>query len=148
MALPDDAYTHGGGRPKGSRNLATLIREHLRPDAPQRAAAIIDTVLDSQKMEGVRALRQLSPRPTGETIEIDLPEIKRAADILVAQNRVMQATARGEIATERAQELMRMLDSQRETVVAVELEAEVAELREIADEFVKLKKAVEEATKQ
>jgi hypothetical protein len=141
MALPDDAYTHGGGRPKGSRNLATLIREHLRPDAPQRAAAIIDTVLDSQKMEGVRALRQLSPRPTGETIEIDLPEIKRAADILVAQNRVMQATARGEIATERAQEL-------RETVVAVELEAEVAELREIADEFVKLKKAVEEATKQ
>lgn len=64
--------TSGKGPPKGSRNLSTLIREHLRHDAPERAATIVESALDKQRMEGVRALRQLSPRPSGEIVEINL----------------------------------------------------------------------------
>jgi hypothetical protein len=148
-------FTKGGpggpSRPKGSKNkeihrARQLHSEHGR-EALQR---VVDNMRDEDKRISQRAsefVLMQGPRVTEEPILVELPEISSLADAKRALNVLNAAMGAGEITPEKADVAMRVIERQWRMLVAAELEQEVEELREVADEFLKLKRAVEEASK-
>jgi hypothetical protein len=149
-------FTNGGpggpGRPKGSRNkemhwARQLHSEHGR-EALQR---VVDNMRDADKRVSQRAsefILMQGPRIQEEPILIELPEVNTLADAKRALNVLNAAMGAGEITPEKADVAMRVIERQWRMLVATELEQEVGELREIADEFLRLKRAIEEAKKK
>ncbi len=105
----EDGNPGGPGRPPGTRNRSTILMEMLGSDAAATAIEIIDEELKKRTRWGAGMVARLSPKPSGLRIELDLPEIKSAADIRTAQSRVTQAMARGQISTGEAQAITGVL---------------------------------------
>jgi hypothetical protein len=96
------------GRPKGSRNKATLIAETLLDEAtgPVVAKAIDDALAGDGAM--LRAVFQaICKKDPGRTIELDIPE-GRFGDPVVFLEATMRAVALGEITPQEAALLARV----------------------------------------
>ncbi len=110
------------GRPRGSRNRATLAAEQLLDGD---ADAIIAKVIALAKRGDPVALRicidRIVPRGRGRPIEVDLPELRKATDLVAAASAIVDAAARGEMTPAEAQEWMRVLDAQRRILETEEL---------------------------
>ncbi|UYN95382.1 MAG: hypothetical protein KIT25_00065 [Enhydrobacter sp.] len=148
-------FTKGGpggpGRPKGSRNKEMHYARRLHSEHGREALQrVVDNMRDTDKRVSQRAsefVLMQGPRVAEEPIQVELPEVNSLADAKRALNALNQAMGAGEITPEKADVAMRVIERQWRMLVATELEREVEELREVADEFLKLKRAVEEAGK-
>ncbi|UYN93758.1 MAG: hypothetical protein KIT25_17100 [Enhydrobacter sp.] len=140
--------THGKGRIKGSRNWSTLMKEHLRSDWPQLAAAILDKELEGRSRWAFDALKGMNARPRGEEVEFDFSEVRTMADVLSAQNEVMRALAGRCIRTSEAQELMANLAAIRQTIQFVGVEERIDKIEASDARKARLRKALEKATKR
>jgi hypothetical protein len=97
-----------GGRPKGSRNKATLIAEALLDEAtgPLVAKAIDDALAGDGAM--LRTVFQtICKKDPGRSIELDIPE-GRFGDPVVFLEATMRAVALGEITPQEAALLARL----------------------------------------
>jgi hypothetical protein len=56
------------------------------------------------------------PAPAGETVSIDLPEVKTPEDIFQASTSILKAVAEGEMTVNTGRDLMAMLDSHRQCI--------------------------------
>jgi hypothetical protein len=139
---------HGKGRIKGSKNWATLIKEHLRSDWPELAAAILNKELESQSRWGFDALKGMNSRPRGEEVEFDFSEVRTMADVLRAQNDVMEAVAERRIKINVAQELMANLVAIRQTIQFVGIEERIDKIEAGDAKKARLRKALEKAAKR
>src|SRR5260221_7647417 len=108
--VPGSSGNPGGKKP-GTRNRATVLREALRDGEDVAAARIvIDKALAGDAVAGRFLLDRLTPRPRGRAIELDLPEGKRAGDVLAASNATIAAMAAGEITPDEALTVTKILD--------------------------------------
>jgi hypothetical protein len=108
--VPGNSGNPAGKKP-GTRNHATVLREALR-DGEDIAAAriVIDKALAGDAVAARFLLDRLTPRPRGRTIALDLPEGKRAGDVLAASNATIAAMAAGEITPDEALTVTKVLD--------------------------------------
>ncbi len=95
-------------------------------------------VVEDAKAGDLRAaellLRRLWPERKGRPVEVALPPVVVAADLVPALAAVVAAMGRGELTPEEAQAVCAVLESQRRAVETAELEARVAALEECVPE--------------
>ncbi len=117
------------GRPKGSRNKTTLAVEALLDgEAEAITRKAIEKAIDGD-MTAIRlCLDRLAPPVKDRPVSFNLPEIKLADDASAASGAILQAVSNGEVTPSEAGDLMRLLDSFTNTLVATELERRIAAL--------------------
>jgi hypothetical protein len=108
--VPGQSGNPAGKKP-GTRNRATVLREALA-DGEDIAAAriVIDKALAGDGVAARFIVDRLTPRPRGRPIALDLPEGKRAGDVLAASNATIAAMAAGEITPDEALTVTKVLD--------------------------------------
>src|SRR5262245_29615640 len=88
------------GRPRGSRNRATLLMESLLADD---AEAIGRKAIEMAKQGDMAAIRlcmdRLSPARKGEPVAFELPPLDKPADSVAAAATIVAAVAAGEPTT-------------------------------------------------
>jgi hypothetical protein len=105
--------TPGPGRPRGSRNKATILLEQLAADGTEQVVrAVMQGVKDRNMRAVAIAAARLWPRPRGRVVAIDLPAVETAAGVVQAQAAVVAAMAAGELSPEEAAEIVTVLDAQ------------------------------------
>ena len=86
------------GRPRGSRNRATLLMESLLADD---AEAIGRKAIEMAKQGDMAAIRlcmdRLAPAPKGEPVAFELPPLEKPADSVAAAAEIVAAVAAGEL---------------------------------------------------
>ncbi len=119
----------GPGRPKGTRHAALAALDAIGTEA---AEEVLRTVVEAARGGDLRAaellLRRLWPERKGRPVEVELPPVASAADLVPALAAVVAAMGRGELTPEEAQAISAVLESQRRAVETAELEARVAAL--------------------
>lgn len=119
----------GPGRPVGSRNAATILLDEM---ADGDAQTVLKKVLDAAKAGDLKAaeivLGRIWPARKGPRVQIDLPEIKTASDVLAALGAVVQSAATGEITPEQASALAGILETKRRAIETVDLEARLTRI--------------------
>jgi hypothetical protein len=117
------------GRPKGSRNKATLAMEALLDG---EAETIIRKLIEKAKEGDARALQQcldrLLPARRNRPVEFELPPIDTAADALQASSAVLAACADGLLSPPEAQEVMTLIATHVRLIETSNLEARVGAL--------------------
>jgi hypothetical protein len=121
------------GRPKGSRNKATLLRETLlEPEAQQ----LIQILIEKATQGDMQALRicidRLLPLRRDQPVAFDLPEIATAADAPKVAAAVVQACADGIISLSEAEAFMGLIKAQLDIYEKTELAARVTALEKKA----------------
>jgi uncharacterized protein DUF5681 len=121
----------GPGRPRGARHAALAALDAIGAEA---AEAVLRRVAEDAQAGDLRAaeilLRRLWPERKGRPVEIALPEVASAADLVPALGAVIGAIDRGELTPEEAQAICGVLESQRRAIETAGLEARVAALEE------------------
>jgi hypothetical protein len=115
------------GKKPGTRNRATVLREALTEGEDVAAARIvIDKALAGDAVAARFIVDRLTPRSRGRTIALDLPEGKRAGDVLAASNATIAAMAAGEITPDEALTVTKVLDGRLRALKAAAREEEVS----------------------
>ena len=99
------------GRPRGSRNRATLLMESLLADD---AEAIGRKAIEMAKQGDMAAIRlcmdRLAPAPKGEPVAFELPPLEKPADSVAAAAEIVAAVAAGELTPSEAADLAKVVD--------------------------------------
>jgi Family of unknown function (DUF5681) len=120
------------GRPRGSRNRATLAAEALiNNKAQELTEKALELALkgDSPLLRGL--LSTFVPACRERPVELDFPKIETAADAIAASSAVLAALADGTLTPGQAREVMELLSSYARTLQGAELEARIAALEGI-----------------
>ena len=132
---PNGRFVAGGpggpGRPRGSRHRALAALDAI---GEAGAAEVLQAVLKAAKGGDMRAasilLDRIWPARKGRAVEVALPPVAGAADLVPALAAVVAAMGRGEVTPEEAKAIAGVLEAQRKAVETAELEARVAALEE------------------
>ena len=100
------------GRPRGSRNRATLLMESLLADD---AEAIGRKAIEMAKQGDMPAIRlcmdRLAPARKGEPVAFELPPLDKPADsVAAAAAEIVAAVAAGELTPSEAADLAKVID--------------------------------------
>jgi len=121
----------GRGRPRGSRNKATLEAERL---LEQYSAPLVRKCITQALQGDAQAMRlcmdRLVPVRRDRPVRMKLPKVATAADVLQAQQAVVRAVSSGDIAPPAAESVMRVLDDVRRGIETHELETRIDQLEE------------------
>ena len=117
------------GRPRGSRNKATLAIESLLQG---QAAALTQTAL-TKALEGDSvALRlcmdRIAPPPKDAAVTFSMPTISNALEAAEAAGSVLKAVSEGELTPIEATRVMGLIDSYRRTLELTEIEERLQSL--------------------
>lgn len=117
------------GRKAGSRNNVTLAMEALLEG---EAEALTRTAIDKALSGDMMALRicfdRLYPPQKGRSIQIDLPPIKQANDVVQGYEAVLNAVSEGSITPDEASTIANVLEGKRKAIETCELETRMAAL--------------------
>ena len=109
------------GRPRGSRNKATIIAEQLFDDsAGELTRAAIARALDGDPAMLRACLDRVVPPLRHRPLDFDLPQLITLADAPVAINAIAQGLAHGELNREEAVVLLRLVREFTRALAAVE----------------------------
>jgi hypothetical protein len=121
------------GRPKGSRNRATIIAEQLLEG---EADEIIRKVIKKAKQGDMGALRlcidRLVPPRRDRPVSFTLPPMNSAGDASKAMAAITTAVANGELTPAEAAELSRVIEGYVKAIEATEVERRLRLLEERA----------------
>ena len=111
------------GRPKGSRNKATIAIESLL----QGQAEVLTQTAVTKALEGnTVALRlcmeRIAPAPKDHPVSFSLPNMNNALDASEAAGSILTAVSEGELTPTEATRVMGLIDSYRRTLELTEIE--------------------------
>jgi hypothetical protein len=119
------------GRPKGSRNRATLLAITVMED---ELVAIVKSVIDAAKKGDMTAARlvvdKLVPAVKERAVKLKLPQAVDIASCFQAQVAVVGAVASGEILPGEGQALSGLIENQRRALETMELEMRLAAIEQ------------------
>jgi Family of unknown function (DUF5681) len=119
------------GRPKGSRDAASLLMERLlEGDAEEIGRKTIELALDGDSRILKACLDRLLPPRRDRLVPFDLPAMESAADLPKASAALLAAVAEGEITPSEASALARVIDTHAKAIEINELEQRLARLEE------------------
>jgi hypothetical protein len=117
------------GRPKGSRNKATLAAlELLEGDAQALTRAAIRKAAQGDVIALRLCLQRILPAARDRTISLDIPAIKTAKHLLQAHDVIISAVAGGEISPLEAQTISYLIEARRRLHETIHLEDRVSQL--------------------
>ena len=117
-------FTEGNsGRPKGSRNKATIAIESLLPG---QAEALTQTpvakALEGDSVALRLCMERIAPAPKDQPVSFNLPKMKNAMDASEAARSVLTAVSEGELTPVKATRVMGLIESYRRTSELTEIE--------------------------
>ena len=120
----DGKFSHGNvGRPKGSRNKATIaIESMLEGQAEALTQTAISKALDGDSMALRLCIERIAPAPKDNPVAFALPNMTNALDASQAAGRVLTAVSEGNLTPIEATRVMGLIDSYRRTLELTEIE--------------------------
>jgi hypothetical protein len=117
------------GRPKGSRNKATLAVEVLLDGQHEALTqAAINKALEGDTAALRLCLDRIAPPRRDAPISFDLPPIKSAGDTVQASSSLLEAVAAGDVTPDEAGRVMALLTAHKALVEAGDLERRIEAL--------------------
>jgi len=131
---------YGKGRPPGSRNKMTLLREDLLTEAP----AIFRTICKQAKQGDPCAQRlfveRIYPQTREWPLNFKLPPIRTQDDVLEAYNIVVAETVAGRVTTAQAERLIHVLEAGSKMLDSQELDARMGKIEEEMKDLIELRR--------
>ena len=123
-------FTEGNsGKPKGSRNKATIaIESLLEGQAEALTQTAISKALDGDSMALRLCMDRIAPLPKDNTISFPLPHMESANDASKAAGSVLKAVSIGEITPIEGSRVMELIDSFRRTLELTVIEHRIQAL--------------------
>lgn len=123
------------GRPKGSRNKATLAVQALLEG---EAEAITRKAIESAKSGDMQAIKlvleRLLPPRKDSPIEVELPELQQTSDVPHIMATILGAVSSGQITPSEGQALSAMVEHCRKSIELHELEQRIEALEGIQND--------------
>ena len=111
------------GRPRGSRNKATLaIESLLEGQAEALAQAAIIKALEGDSVALRLCMDRIAPAPKDHPVSFSIPKMNNAMDASEAAGSVLTAVSEGELTPIEATRVMGLIDSYRRTLELTEIE--------------------------
>ena len=117
-------FTAGNsGRPKGSRNKATLVIESLlQGQAEALTQTAVTKSLEGDSVALRLCMERIAPAPKDQPVSFILPKMQSALDASKAAESVLTAVSEGELTPIEASRVMGLVDSYRRTLELIEIE--------------------------
>jgi hypothetical protein len=127
---------YGKGRAAGSRNKATPALEQLLEGESEGVVRKLNQLAKKGDLTAMRLyMERVCPVRRERPVNLDLPEIHTADDVAAAFRTVMRALALGDITTDQADRITRLLEFGRKSIETQDLAARLAEVENILKEF-------------
>ena len=111
------------GRPKGSRNKATIaIESLLKGQAEALTQTAITKALGGDSLALRLCMERIAPAPKDQPASFNLPKMNNALDASEAAGSVLTAVSEGELTPIEATRVMGLIDSYRRTLELTEIE--------------------------
>ena len=121
------------GRPRGSRNKATILLQNLLAGD---AEAIARKAIDMAKAGDIAAIRicmdRLAPARKHDPIVCELPPLAKAADTVAAVGTIVAAVAAGDLMPSEAAHLAKVIDLYLRALATTSFEERLAKLESAA----------------
>lgn len=115
------------GRPRGSRNRATIAVEALLADeAHALTRKAVQMALSGNAIALRLCLDRIAPARRDALVEVDLPPIDSAANLLKAGQMILSSVSGGFLTPSEGEALMGLLDKQRRMIETFDLENRIA----------------------
>ncbi len=125
----------GPGRPPG-RSIAYELLDRLGEDkAEELFKAVLQQAHDGKPQAATILMNRIWPRRRGRPVNLALPPIKGARDLLAAQSAVAQALSDGELTPQEAADVSTVLEKHRRMVDLVQVEERVKTLEAMMKEM-------------
>ncbi len=135
---PNGRFVAGGpagpGRPRGSRHRALAALDAIgEAGAEEVLRSVVRAAAGGDLRAAALLLDRVWPARRGRAVELELPPVASAADLVPALAAVAGAMARGELTPEEARAAAGVLECQLRAIEATELEARVALLEQCTE---------------
>ena len=111
------------GRPRGSRNKATLaIESLLQGQAEALTQTAVTKALEGDSVALRLCMDRIAPAPKDAAVNFYMPSMNNALDATEAAGSVLKAVSEGELTPLEATRLMGLIDSYRRTLELTEIE--------------------------
>ncbi len=111
------------GRPRGSRNKATVAIERLlEGQAEALTQTAIRRALEGDSVALRLCMDRIAPPPKDAAVTFSMPTMSNALDASVAAGSVLKAVSEGELSPIEATRVMGLIDSYRRTLELTEIE--------------------------
>ena len=123
-------FTAGNaGRPKGSRNKATLaIESLLQGQAEALTQTAVKKALEGDSMALRLCMERIAPASKDKLVSFSLPNMNNALDASEAAGSVLTAVSEGQLTPIEATGIMGLIDSYRRTLELTEIEQRLQKL--------------------
>ena len=119
------------GRPKGSRNKATLaIESLLQGQADALTQTAVAMALEGDSVALRLCMERIAPAPKDQPVSFSLPTMHSALDASGAAGSVLTAVSDGELTPIEATRVMGRIDSYRRTLEMTEIEQRLQALEQ------------------
>ena len=117
------------GRPKGSRNKASLAVEALLDgEAEVLTRKLIEAAKDGDMAALKFCLERIVPVRRSRSVSFDLPDVSTTEGVLVAYDSVLEAVATGELTPDEGETVARLLEAKQRVMSTTALEKRVKAL--------------------
>lgn len=117
------------GKPKGARNRTTVLLEKMLDG---KAKTLTDKAIKMAEGGDVAMMRlcieRLIPPRKDRPINFDLPALTSTQDASLAQLKILESVAKGELTPDEGGQITKMIENYADTVRLSELEARIAEM--------------------
>ena len=111
------------GRPKGSRNKATIaIESLLQGQAEALSHTAVTKALEGDSVALRLCMERIAPAPKDQPVAFSLPKMNNAMDASEAARSVLTAVSEGKLTPVEATRVMGLIDSYRRTLELTEIE--------------------------
>ena len=111
------------GRPKGSRNKATIaIESLLQGQSKALTQTAVTKALEGDSVTLRLCMERIAPAPKDQPVSFSLPKMNNALDASEAAGSVLSAVSDGELTAIEATRVMGLIDSYRRTLELTEIE--------------------------
>jgi len=129
--FPKGQSGNPAGKPKGARHRATMaVQALLEGEADALTRKSIELAKEGDNTALRLCMERLAPAAKSRPIQLSMPAIETAADILRAHAATIQAMAEGEITPDEASVIAGVLEAKRKAIETVQLEERVAKLEQ------------------
>ena len=117
-------FTEGNlGRPKGSRNKATLaIESLLQSQAEALTQTAVKKALEGDSMALRLCMERIAPAPKDQPVSFSLPKMNNSLEASGVAGSVLTAVSEGQLTPTEATRVMGLIDSYRRTLELTEIE--------------------------
>jgi len=120
------------GRKAGSRNKVTLAMETLlHGEAEALTRTAIDKALNGDMMALRICFDRLYPPQKGRSVQLSLPPIKQANDVVSGYEAILSALSDGSITPDEASTIANVLEAKRKAIETTEFEQRIIALEQV-----------------